>query len=306
VRVACSSRPQIYGVLAAFAVTTAAADAADRWQEAGSGAVAILPAPTTTNGIESATLYCAEQKWAFYVRTTPGLLPAGQTLASKVTVNSQLFEGTARSDAGGANVPVPVEALAPLRTGSKLAVEIGPVETGVAAVYNLRGSRLVIDAIAPRCSPIDMSDYDAVVLSETDPAVDHVREVAADEIATFRRATGKEPTVSATILELAEQKRLMFGSICGSTNYYGASGCNLTGYAAIGALGEWRPVYNTEGLLLHTDRKASNGGWPNLVTLPVAGSFEPTHWAWAGSGYQLVEQIIAEDMPALAQGDAAE
>ena len=43
--------------------------AGDRWEEAGGGAVAILPAPAQASGIAGGSLYCAEQKWGFLFRT---------------------------------------------------------------------------------------------------------------------------------------------------------------------------------------------------------------------------------------------
>ena len=49
-----------------------------------------------------------------------------------------------------------------------MVVEIGTGEDAPKATFNLRSSKLVIEAIAPRCSQIDMSAFEAVSLSETD------------------------------------------------------------------------------------------------------------------------------------------
>ena len=56
-------------------MSAGAADASDRWEEAGSGAVAILPPPQKAKGITSASLFCAEQRWSFFFRAEPGLCP---------------------------------------------------------------------------------------------------------------------------------------------------------------------------------------------------------------------------------------
>ena len=104
----------------------------------------------------------------------------------------------------------------------------------------------------------------------------------ADEIKLFREFTLKQPVVATTTLDIAADKRLMFASLCGSNNYFGNSGCSLTGYAADGADSIWRMVYETEGVHVYLDPKHANGGWPNIVTLPVVGGTEPTHWVWSG------------------------
>ncbi|MBX3579243.1 MAG: hypothetical protein KF723_18740 [Rhizobiaceae bacterium] len=291
--------PSIRPLLPAALLLIAAAPvhAADRWQEAGSGAVAILPDPASANGIIGGSLYCAEQKWAFHFRTPQAALTAGDTVPAKITISGELLQLEARTEAGGARVAVPTAALPSLKNGTSLAVEVGDTATGVAALFNLRGSKLVIEAVAPKCSQVDMSEYDLVALSETDPAVEHARLLIADEMKLFTAATNRQPVVAAKIADVPPQNRLMFASICGSTTYYGTSGCNLTGFAQIGPLGEWRQVYNTEGMIMHTDPNAGNGGWPNLVTLPMVGGLEPTHWVWSGSQYELRDVLIAGDKP---------
>lgn len=280
-----------------LASTAAPLHAADRWQEAGSGAVAILPDPASGNGIIGGSLYCAEQKWAFHFRTPQGALASGATLPAKITISGELLQLEARTEAGGARVAIPTTALPALKNGTSLAVEVGDTATGVAALFNLRGSKLVIEAVAPKCSQVDMSDYDLVALSETDPAVEHAKLLMADEMKLFSAATNRQPVLAAAIVEAGPENRLLFASVCGSTTYYGVSGCTMAGFAQLGPLGEWRPVYNTEGMIMHTDPEVSNGGWPNLVTLPMVGGLEPTHWVWSGAKYELRDVLIAGDKP---------
>lgn len=297
-------------VLAACALVAGSlpAFAADRWEEGGSGAVAILPLPKPANGITGGSLSCAEQKWAFLFRLAPDAgLAAGTSAKARLTVADQARALDAAIGAGNAEIKVPSEMLVALKEGTGLKVEIGEGKTAPKATFNLRSSKLVIEAVAPRCSQIDMSVYRQVSLSETDAAVPAATGLLADEIKLFREFTTKEPTVATAILEFAGSKRLMFASLCGSRNYFGDSGCSLTGYAADGAESVWKMVYETEGVLLYTDPQKANEGWPNLVTLPVVGGTEPVHWIWAGEQYQLEGLAVSEgEEPIQEQGDAAQ
>ena len=164
----------------------------------------------------------------------------------------------------------------------------------------------MIEAIAPRCSQIDMSAFQAVTLSQADAAVAAATGLLADEIRLFREFTMKEPVVATVTLDVDADKRLMFASLCGSIRYFGDSGCSLTGYALTGPESVWRMVYETEGMHIYTDPRHANGGWPNLVTLPVIGGLEPTHWVWTGEQYELRDQVSAEEDKVQEEGDTAQ
>jgi hypothetical protein len=280
--------------------------AADRWVEAGSGAVAILPLPKPAKGIEGASFYCSQQSWAFLFRLAPEarLLP-GNFEKARFTVIDQELELDAQIAPRSAKVSVPRGLLLELKEGTSMKVEIGAGEEAVGATFNLRSSKLVLEAIAPRCSQIDMSAYRSVSLSQTDPAVPQATALLKEEIRLFREFTQKEPVVSTTVLEFPGDKRLLLASLCGSTNYFGDSGCSTTGWAADGADSIWKLAYETEGVLLYTDLGEATDGWPNLVTLPVVGGTEPTHWAWAGDHYQLLEQFISGDSAPPEEGDTS-
>lgn len=282
--------------------------AADRWEEGGSGAVAILPVPKPATGITGGSLYCSEQRWAFLLRLAPDSgLAAGTTEKATLAAADQTLEFDAEISAETAKVRVPLEFLLPLKEGSSLKVEIGTGKAAPKATFNLRSSKLVIEAIAPRCSQIDMSAFEQVTLSEADPAVPTATGLLADEIKLFRAFTSKDPVVATKTLEFPDNKRLMFASLCGSTNYFGDSGCSLTGYAAEGADSAWRMVYETEGMLLHLDPNKAIDGWPNLVTLPVVGGTEPAHWVWSDEQYQLLDQTVSEGEETVQeQGDSAQ
>jgi hypothetical protein len=278
--------------------------AGDRWEEAGSGAVAILPAPKPATGIVGASLFCAEQRWGFLFRTTSEAgLPPGGTGKAKLSVGSDNLEFDAEISPGSVTVAVPAGILPQLKEATKFVVVIGTGAAAPQATFNLRSSRQVIEAIAPHCSQIDMSAFEAVTMSEQDPAVPVATELLANEIKLFREFTLKRPVVATTTLDVANGKRLLFASLCGSNNYFGNSGCSLTGYASEGADSIWHMVYETEGVHLYLDPKQARGGWPNIVTLPVIGGTEATHWAWSGDGYEPLDQATAEQDKVEEQGD---
>jgi hypothetical protein len=288
------------GLAAGFLLFAGVAHAADRWQAAGSGAVAILPAPDKAARVVGGSLHCAEQRWRFFFRLEPDAVPAGWTNQAEISVGSTVFQSQADEAGGSLAVVVPVEILESLKAGARMALAAGTI---VAAEFSLRGSSDVIEAIQPRCSQVDMSAYVPVVLSETGPDVATVKTLLADEARLFRAATGRQPAYAAARLDLAGGRTLLFSTLCGSSGYYGRSGCSLFGHAAEAAAVEWRQVFNTEGLLLHTDPAVTSGGWPSLVTLPLSGATEPDHWAWNGGEYETVDMLIGGDQPDLPEGD---
>jgi hypothetical protein len=277
--------------LAAFILPLSQGIAADRWQEAGSGAVAILPSPSQPSTITGGSLYCAEQKWGFLLRTEKDPRPTGMV---RIGLEGQVYELPAIGGEGTLSVDIDREMLEPLKQGTRMRVEAGSGEDALDAVFNLRGSAKVIEAIAPHCSQIDMSGYESVSLSGIGAAVDLAKNLMSEEIELFREATKKEPVFSATFIDLPGAKRLLFGSLCGSTWYYGLSGCTLAGWVTI-ETGEWRQVYSTEGANLYLDRKDMRDGWPVLVTLPVVNGTEPDRWAWNGLAYDVLDTARAVD-----------
>ncbi len=278
----------------ALAGAAGAATVADRWQEAGSGAVALLPKPQSAKGIASASLYCIEQRWSFHFRVDDASGETPEPAPGVLTVGGEPFAVEAAVRNGALDVEVPFEILQPLREAARMGVVIGEGGARREATFSLRGSRDTIDAIAPRCSQVDMSGYERVVLSPADPAVPVATTLLAEEAGLFRAWSGVSPELSAASVELADGKALLFASLCGSTSYYGLSGCTMAGFARTGAGAEWKPAYNTEGSLIHLDRGAANGGFPTIVSLPIVGSTTPSHWVWTGEAYELREQVMAE------------
>lgn len=268
------------------------ATAGDRWQEAGSGAVAILPVPLKAAAIKGGSLFCDEQRWAFHLRVETAAQSSRQVTDVAVAVDGVGFAAKASLSPGMATISIPFEMLEPLKAGNRLSFAI---DGEPATAFSLRGSRAVLEAVAPRCSAVDMSAYQSVALSETDHSIGTAAKLMAEETALFREATSKEPILAAASVKVAPDAELVFASLCGSSRYYGESGCTLSGFARQGASGDWREVYNSEGMALYLDPKTSAGGWPDLVTLGRHGGAEPGHWMWTGLAYEIREPAIAKD-----------
>lgn len=298
-------RFSVLSVVVPLVLVAGPAGAADRWEEAGSGAVAILPKPVRANAVVGGSLACAEQAWSFRLRAE-GLSQFPAEGAS-IAVDGEKIPGEAEFASGVITIPIAFESLDPLRDGSTLAFAFGRDKSAPGATFSLRGSRKVLDAIAPRCSQIDMTAYSHIDITETDPAVGLARPLLAEEAALFRAATNKEPALAAATIALPQDRAMLFATLCGSTWYYGRSGCTLTGFVRETATADWRLVYNSEGVALYTDPGASNGGWPNLVTLPVTNGVERSHFIWTGLAYEQRDHIVAEEDPLVeGQGDIAQ
>ncbi|MEQ1951736.1 hypothetical protein [Mesorhizobium sp. CN2-181] len=281
-------------MLSSLLVVSAPALASDRWEEAGSGAVAILPVPVKATAITGGSLVCAEQRWTLRLRSedrdaSPGLVQA------KLTVDEESFPVMAERRPGLVSVSIDREMIEGLKSGAGLAISLGSEQQAPAATFALRNSRKVLEAITPRCSQVDMSAFEQVSLSETDPAVERARPLLAAETKLFREATTATPKLAATHLDRGEGREMLFATLCGSSWYYGRSGCSLFGYVRPTPADEWREAYNSEGMALYIDPKASNGGWPDLVTLERNGGVEAIRWTWNGARYELRDPLVAGD-----------
>ncbi len=89
--------------------------------------------------------------------------------------------------------------------------------------------------------------------------------------------------------------------LCGSSWYFGDSGCNVAGFAQQGADQEWKQVFDSEGVFLFDDPDHLVSGWPDLTAIPLKSGYDEYRWAWDGAAYALVK---APD-GALPEGDAA-
>lgn len=256
----------------------------DRWTADEAQARAVLPPPRGEMQVTGAALSCAAQRWRLDVEMT-GEKPAGD---ATLTVDGRAFPLVRMAD--GLAFAVPRKAIEPLKAGLRLELALGDETIS----FSLRGSKLAIAAVQERCTPRDMSAYTPVTFTPYSSYMNLGRELRQDDIAAFRQSTASEPKLDVAMAEFDEGRRVLFTRLCGSSWYYGASGCNITGFASTGE--GWDEVYDTENVILHSDPNMVVDGWPDLVTLPanqkgnmVAGP--GLIWRWDGKAYALKGEL---------------
>ena len=277
---------RVASAAALFCSAVATAQAADRWTAEGGVASVALPDPKPASGIAGATLACAEQKWSLSVSLSPDTASLAGPVQATLMVGAQPFGIEAVAQSGRVVLPLPSLAISPLKAGTAARIAVG---NDIAATFSLRGSRLAIEAAEPFCTKRDMSDYETVALTPYSSYVLEAKELRRSEIETFRQATASEPVVSATKSVMPDGRSLLFVQLCGSSWYYGASGCNTAIFARLADADEWKQVYDAEGSDLYLDAKTAVGGWPTLIALPRRGAGDEVRWAWTGDAYRLAE-----------------
>ncbi len=282
--------------------STVAATASDRWTPVDGEAAALLPDPAAAKGVAGAQLSCAGQKWALWLDLKPdALLLTGQTRAT-LSVGDQAFAIGATVEPGKVMLPVELAALDPLKSEVSARVVVGGPSAGVEATFSLRGSRLAIEAAAPLCSRPDMSQYETVAFTPYSSHLLEAKELRKGEIELFRTATASEPVVSATKSVMADGRSMLFVQLCGSSWYYGASGCNVAIFARLADTAPWEQVYDAEGADLYLDSRRLVDGWPSIVALPKSGGGEEVLWAWGGDSYAVVENASVAAVPSETEG----
>lgn len=271
-------------------VAQTGAQPADRWIVDEAEARATLPAPHGGGAI-SAELSCEAQRWTFVLRAADDGMRVGYRAASMLTIDGRAFDMHFSADGDVLSARVPREAIEPLKSGLRL--EIAPSGEAEDVVFSLRGSNVAITTAQERCSPRDMSTYQAVTFTPYSSHINLARELRAGDIEAFVASTASQPQVSAAMVELGQGRRLLFTRLCGSSWYYGLSGCNITGFVPDSEheTQQWRPVYDTENVLLHLDRRSLSHGWPDMATLPVRGAGTGLVWRWAGRAYVLKGEL---------------
>lgn len=293
--------------LALLIQTVPHASGADRWEEGGHGAVAILPRPRPAAGLAGGSLYCSEQRWSLMLRLAEEspLAEAGHQKALIMAADTTM-ELDSRIEGDSLIVGVPGELLTALKQANSLTLEFA-ARGGSKSVFTLANSKSVIEAVAPRCSQIDMSAFRQIKLLPDQATAASVKALLSEEMKLFREFAGTEPAVSSALMDAGAGRQLMFASLCGSKRYFGESGCSLTGYAREGEGQDWRRVYESEGMLLYTDPTTDSEGWPSLVTLPMTGGTKPMHWRWSADHFELAEDVASEAAhSSWEEGDAAQ
>lgn len=277
------------GLLAASICLTlpAAGLAQERWAAAETEARALLPAPRGETSVLSASMMCAASLWSFELDLEPEAR-AGDG-AARMIVDSTEFETESSFSPSRIEIPVPAEALEPLKRGLRLSFTFEQDDDMLGQPqFSLIGSRVAITAMEELCSRPDMSAYRAVTFTPFSSYMALARELRETDIEQFRLATMSEPELTVAMAEFGDGRRVLFTRLCGSSWYFGRSGCNVTGFGPQRGEMPWRIVYDSEGVDLHIDDDNDQYGWPDLVTLPLRGQGLASTWRWQGSSYGLV------------------
>ena len=277
---------------AAFAPAQALAQS--MWIPAQGQAKAFMPVPDPGSRFTAGSLACDAQIWTMTLETDD---PASiQAADGGVVLSFPRGDHEAESAAapGAVLITVPHGALEPLMSSSRLTIRFAG---GIDEVrFNLTGSRRAIGAAQALCTPREMPGANSVALTPYSSYLELARALRKDDIADFQLSTAANPTLRAGMVEIDADHRLLFAELCGSTWYYGQSGCGLMGFAAVPGADQskpegWKPVYESEGVFLFVDPTASNDGWPVLVSIPLKEGFEETRWAWDGEAYAVQDAV---------------
>ena len=276
-----------------------------RWQAHEEEALATLPLPRDQQNVSAASLSCNAQKWT--LRIDFAETPPGEGAEAAIRIDGMRFSADVERDGTALTIRVPREALEPLKAGLRLEVEYpSTAETTENLSFALRGSRIAITTVEERCSHRDMSAYQAVSFTPYSSYMELARELRAEDISAFIMATTAKPDVQVAMAEFGESRRILFTRLCGSSWYFGTTGCNITGYAPEDAPESqgsddasepqlWRAVYDTENVHLFTDARSVHEGWRDVVTLPVRATEPSQIWRWDGARYALHGDLPDEE-----------
>ncbi|MDN2568571.1 hypothetical protein N1F89_20295 [Aquibium sp. A9E412] len=274
-------------LLSAAIVAPQAALPAERWAASEAEAVAVLPQAEAGREGLTARLSCAAQDWTLALSVAPGApaLPAAGQATLAIDGNRQPARSAAAG--GGLDIAVPHAALEPLKAGLRLAVELAP-ESEPLAVFSLRGSRRAITAVEERCTPRVLPGYNRLVFTPYSSYLNLARTLRAEDMRAFRAATNGQPRIAAA-MHHAGAERLLFVELCGSSWYYGETGCSIAAFhatdAQAGDPAAWRVVLESEGGALYLDPAPSGSGLPDIVMMAERGPPETQRWHWSGAAY---------------------
>ncbi len=262
-----------------------------------------LPTPEPDSPVAAATMSCAEQVWTLVLSLEPDAVVEGADGTATLALPRETFEAASKALPAGIEIVIPNRALEPIRAGTRLAITFAG---GAEVSFPLSGSRRAINAAEALCSERVMPLANSVPLTSYSSYLQLTRELRGADIADFRLSTNAEPRLRAGMVEIGDGRRLLFSELCGSTWYYGVSGCSLSGYAPVEGREPaepegWRLVYETEGVFLYVDPDAASEGWPDLIAIPAKAGGAELRWRWEGGAYALSE--TAEDSETAAAGN---
>lgn len=295
-------------MLAAVIATTAPAGAQEVWTAPDGQAYAMLPAPEPGTPVTGGVMLCDGQVWTLSLALEPDGSIAGADGNATLTARGQPFSVQSSLGNGSVDLNIPYEALEPMMAGVRLHIDFAAETRPVR--FPLTGSRRAITAVEQGCSPRELPTENRIALLATSPHLELGRQLRSSDIRDFVISTNQLPDLRVAKLDLEGGRQLLFTEICGSSWYYGVSGCNVAGFARVIAddgssepdpatvdLEGWRPVFESEGVHLYTEPGKLNDGWPELIAIPLKPGFPDKLWTWTGQRYSVEGTIQAELRP---------
>lgn len=283
---------------------SAPAGAQTAWTAPEGQAYAMLPAPEPGTAVTGGVLLCDQQVWTLALALEPDGTIEGAEANTTLTARGQPFSVPSSQGNGSVDLNIPYEALEPMKAGIRLHIEFAGENRPVR--FPLTGSRRAITAVEQGCSPRELPTENRIALLATSPHLELGRQLRSNDIRDFVVSTNQLPDLRVAMLDLVGGRQLLFSQICGSSWYYGVSGCSLVGFARVKASGSseadpttvdlegWEPVLESEGAHLYTEPDKLNDGWPELIAIPLRPGFPDKLWTWTGQRYSVEGTIQAE------------
>lgn len=263
---------------------------------------AMLPEPEPGTPVTGGVLLCNAQVWTLSLAMEPGATLQGVGGHATLTARSLPFSVESAGTSAGVDLNIPYVALEPMKAGTRLQIEF---EGEPPVRFPLTGSRRAITTVEGACPPRQLPTENLIELIAGSQHLELGRQLRSDDIKDFVISTNDLPDLRVAMVELEQNRQLFFVEICGSSWYYGVSGCNLSGFTqlAVGSpetdpdrpyLEGWQQVFESEGAHMYTVPDQVIDGWPNLIAVPLKPGFPDKLWTWTGQRYSVEGTIQAE------------
>ncbi len=292
-------------MLGALLLSAAAASAQTAWTAPEGQSYAIMPAPEPGTPVTGGVMLCDQQVWTMSLSLEPDATIQGADGNATLTALGRPFSVSSSLGENTVDLTVPYDALEPMKASSRMQIDFEGENRPVR--FRLTGSRRAITAVEQSCSPRQLPTENKIPLLATSPYLELGRQLRANDIRDFVISTNELPGLRVAMLDLEDGQQLLFTEICGSSWYYGVSGCNVAGFARTVAGGSeisddpekvdlegWETVFESEGVHLYTDPGKFKDGWPDLIAIPLKPGFPDKLWTWAGQRYAVEGTIQAE------------